>query len=286
MGSSLPSPAKRQTLPKKLRFEIFKRDSFTCQYCGAQPPAVVLEVDHIHPVAEGGDNAQDNLITACDKCNRGKGKRPLGDKIVRPDADLMWLKTQQETAELKRYRKVKAARDKEQTAVVAQLQAHWFSITDLDWAPSDDLCRRLLANNAPDVIEQAFTVVAPKVAGGMLRSASEWRPYLFAVCRNLTNDTEPINHELKAKVESLESDLECALARLENETKTKRCLEAMMVLALDDGHDGCFAWSLADYTKVFCELRDNSTMLIWEADDEKDQSSWSVYTVHKAVVSG
>ena len=67
----------RQAISKKTRFEVFKRDQFTCQYCGNTPPAVVLEVDHINAVANGGDNDIDNLITSCFDCNRGKGARSL-----------------------------------------------------------------------------------------------------------------------------------------------------------------------------------------------------------------
>lgn len=63
----------RKALSKKLRFDVFKRDGFVCAYCGATPPSVVLQVDHIHPVAEGGKNALDNLITSCQPCNIGKG---------------------------------------------------------------------------------------------------------------------------------------------------------------------------------------------------------------------
>lgn len=69
--------AKRKNLSKSLRFEVFKRDLFTCQYCGSHPPAVVLEIDHIIPVASGGETDIDNLITACFDCNRGKSARSL-----------------------------------------------------------------------------------------------------------------------------------------------------------------------------------------------------------------
>jgi hypothetical protein len=68
---------KRKSLSKKLRFEVFKRDSFTCQYCGQMPPTVVLEIDHIVPVVSGGENEIENLITSCFDCNRGKGPRLL-----------------------------------------------------------------------------------------------------------------------------------------------------------------------------------------------------------------
>jgi hypothetical protein len=64
----------RSPISKKLRFDVFKRDGFRCVYCGAHPSVeVLLEIDHIHPVAEGGTNDIDNLVTACLNCNRGKG---------------------------------------------------------------------------------------------------------------------------------------------------------------------------------------------------------------------
>jgi len=69
----------RTSISKKLRFEIFKRDSFKCQYCGKEAPNVILEVDHITPVSKGGKNDILNLITCCFDCNRGKGKRLLKD---------------------------------------------------------------------------------------------------------------------------------------------------------------------------------------------------------------
>ena len=74
--------ADRKPIPKKMRFEVFKRDGFTCQYCGAKPPDVVLHVDHIVPVADGGGNEMDNLVTACQECNLGKGARLLDDDAV------------------------------------------------------------------------------------------------------------------------------------------------------------------------------------------------------------
>ena len=70
---------KRKKLSKKIRFEVFKRDNFTCQYCGRKAPDVVLEVDHITPVAKGGKNNIMNLITSCMECNRGKGKNVLSE---------------------------------------------------------------------------------------------------------------------------------------------------------------------------------------------------------------
>lgn len=67
----------RKAISKKTRFEVFKRDAFTCQYCGAHPPESILHVDHIIPVCEGGKNDTGNLVTACEACNQGKGPVPL-----------------------------------------------------------------------------------------------------------------------------------------------------------------------------------------------------------------
>lgn len=70
----------RKPISKKMRFEVFKRDRFTCQYCGRMAPDVVLEVDHITPVSEGGTNDILNLVTSCKECNRGKGAIKLDDQ--------------------------------------------------------------------------------------------------------------------------------------------------------------------------------------------------------------
>lgn len=82
--------SEREKITKKMRFEVFKRDSFRCQYCGRHAPDVILEVDHIKPVAEGGKTTMLNLITSCRDCNRGKGKRRLSDdtEVVKQKSEL------------------------------------------------------------------------------------------------------------------------------------------------------------------------------------------------------
>jgi hypothetical protein len=66
-------------LSKKIRFEVFKRDKFTCQYCGRSAPDVTLQADHIDPKAKGGKDDLLNLITSCTDCNQGKSDRILSD---------------------------------------------------------------------------------------------------------------------------------------------------------------------------------------------------------------
>jgi hypothetical protein len=65
--------SKRTMLPQSVRFTVFRRDNFTCRYCGRSSPAVVLHVEHVQAVANGGSDDPSNLVTACADCNGGKG---------------------------------------------------------------------------------------------------------------------------------------------------------------------------------------------------------------------
>lgn len=71
-----PKP-RRRPLSKRIRFEVFKRDQFTCLYCGAHPPAAILHVDHVQPFSKGWTDDLDNLVTACQACNAGKSNHLL-----------------------------------------------------------------------------------------------------------------------------------------------------------------------------------------------------------------
>lgn len=73
---------KRKAISKKTRFEVFKRDKFTCQFCGKSAPDCILEIDHLKPVSKGGDNSILNLITSCYDCNRGKSGNEISDDSV------------------------------------------------------------------------------------------------------------------------------------------------------------------------------------------------------------
>ncbi len=70
------------------RYNIMKRDSKKCQYCGASQN---LTIDHVFPKSRGGKDTWENLVTACDDCNVKKGNRtpeeagmPLKRKPFRP----------------------------------------------------------------------------------------------------------------------------------------------------------------------------------------------------------
>lgn len=71
-----PSPT-TPIIPKALRWEVWERDNFTCKYCSSRRD---LTIDHITPVALGGQTVKENLQTLCRKCNSQK-KDTVGKSI-------------------------------------------------------------------------------------------------------------------------------------------------------------------------------------------------------------
>lgn len=72
----------RALMTQSLRSCIKERDDYTCQMCGISAHTtenLLLEIDHIMPLAKGGITSEDNLQTLCWKCNRSKGSRILND---------------------------------------------------------------------------------------------------------------------------------------------------------------------------------------------------------------
>lgn len=65
------------------RLQIFERDSYRCSYCSKQLTRFTATLDHIRPVAEGGDNSRENLTTACLQCNSRKTRTLLSDFLAK-----------------------------------------------------------------------------------------------------------------------------------------------------------------------------------------------------------
>lgn len=82
-----------RTKVKFSRLNVFSRDNFSCQYCGAQPGTRNLTYDHVVPKSRGGKTSWDNIVTACLPCNAKKADRtpkeakmPLRTKPTKPAA--------------------------------------------------------------------------------------------------------------------------------------------------------------------------------------------------------
>ena len=67
----------RGNIPKTIRQEVYKRDGFACQFCGAQPHPRDLTIDHLVPVSRGGHDEITNYLTSCKACNQRKANLSL-----------------------------------------------------------------------------------------------------------------------------------------------------------------------------------------------------------------
>ncbi|MGA2571060.1 MAG: HNH endonuclease signature motif containing protein [Terracidiphilus sp.] len=70
-----PRSAHDDDILEENRIKIYERDGYICRYCQKQLTRFTATLDHVKPVAEGGDNSLENLVTACLDCrtkrNRG-----------------------------------------------------------------------------------------------------------------------------------------------------------------------------------------------------------------------
>ncbi len=67
--------------PAFTRFNVFLRDRFECQYCGADDD---LTFDHLVPRSRGGQTTWENVVTACSPCNLRKGGKTPRQSAMRP----------------------------------------------------------------------------------------------------------------------------------------------------------------------------------------------------------
>ncbi len=78
---------KRRPQVQFTRANIYTRDDFTCQYCDVRHEPEKLTFDHVVPVAQGGRRGWENIVTACEPCNRKKADKSLAESgltLVRP----------------------------------------------------------------------------------------------------------------------------------------------------------------------------------------------------------
>ena len=176
---------KRKSIPKSVRFEVFKRDSFKCQYCGASAPDVILEVDHIVPVAEGGENDMMNLITSCRDCNRGKGKKKLTDRqtIEKQKTELDDLNERRQQMEMMLQWKCDLLNF--EMEMVNAIDALICSMTD--WAMADSAkqkIKRLISQFSFDEVYDATSISFEKYYNGTEKSWDVAFNKIGGICYN------------------------------------------------------------------------------------------------------
>jgi hypothetical protein len=146
----------------RTRFEIFKRDGFRCVYCGAAPTETPLHADHVIPVAEGGTDVPENLVTACAECNLGKSAVPL-DKVRYAKAQLDPRAAKEHAKQIREYlaaqKEVVDARD----SVLDTLELHWCSeFQSGDTIPRDlrKILRGAISDLTVEEVTEAISIAA------------------------------------------------------------------------------------------------------------------------------
>lgn len=113
------------TIGNTKRFNVFKRDGFQCQYCGRQPPEVVLEVDHVVPQSKGGGDDALNLLTACFECNRGKRDHHLHD-VPKARTEIIEIERER-SAQTKLYNKHLMKLRKQSEKHTKEIGLYWYN---------------------------------------------------------------------------------------------------------------------------------------------------------------
>jgi hypothetical protein len=176
----------REPISKLARFTVFKRDSFTCQYCGRNPPAVVLEVDHIHPVSAGGKSQADNLLTACFDCNRGKGAELLSSIPESLEQRAAFLREKQD--QVKAYGKLLRDIEKQDEVLLDRVESIFqrhFPTRQLSSSFRDSIKVNFVSAMAEDQLLLAMTRACIKRPD----DAASATKYFCGVCWNMIKGT-------------------------------------------------------------------------------------------------
>ncbi|WP_280381023.1 HNH endonuclease [Nocardia wallacei] len=160
---------------KRLRFEVLRRDNHTCRYCGASAPDVPLTVDHVMPVALGGTDDLDNLVTACADCNTGKSSTLPGIQTI---TDAVVAQSKYEAA------KREALEQREAEKAIEGVQAIWYRGTmPGDWERSIE---RFVEDGLTAKVIIRMAEVAQNKTGDM-----GWRwAYFCGCCRNRIREAQ------------------------------------------------------------------------------------------------
>lgn len=76
------------------RQNVYVRDRWRCQYCGARKSPQELTFDHVVPRSRGGRKEWKNIVVACIQCNQAKGNRTPGEarmKLLSKPVRPAWL---------------------------------------------------------------------------------------------------------------------------------------------------------------------------------------------------
>lgn len=189
---------------KQLRFEVFKRDCFTCRYCGRKPPEVVLHADHILAWASGGATELENLVTACQDCNAGKSNRPLS--ALKDPLDLSVEGRAERLEQLKAYERQLSKEREYRDLVVERLMVAWCKRAGLHEDEEEYTI-------VPEIVSGIVTFLKKNLTAGEIlesmdiafdRWGKSWRTekYFFGVCWKKIRDKAEATENVRQTIQS------------------------------------------------------------------------------------
>ena len=259
--------SERKPITKKARFEVFKRDSFTCQYCGASAPDVILHVDHIKPVATGGDNDITNLITACVACNSGKGARELDDRsvIARQKEQLDALNERREQLEMMlEWRESLANYEDEEAGKIAQRWSELtgYSLTEFGMRQLKKWIKRFGASEVLSSMDTSFNQYIEHDDKGAVTSDSVNKAFDY-IGRIMTVSRATKDKPWMKDLFYVRGILRRRLSYL-NE---RRCIE-LLEYAYDCGVDIDALKDMAKYVRNWTQFQNEISYLVEESGDD------------------
>lgn len=177
-------------ISKRLRFEILRRDQHCCRYCGEHAsPQVKLTVDHVLPVALGGNDDPTNLAAACQPCNAGKSASSPDAPLVAQvsDDEIRWRRAMASAAK-KRLRRVK-----DMHKYMGQFLDIWDQWdTDFRHLPGDwkIMLRYWWSIELPlDLVHDALSVAAERYVRRDIPAKTVY-PYMIGVVKNMLTEMQ------------------------------------------------------------------------------------------------
>lgn len=120
-------------MKKSLRFKVFERDNFTCQYCGEKPPNVILHCDHIFPKSKGGKEDEINLITSCIDCNLGKRDKIIKNPRSKKEIKKATEKIIESEKQLTEYYKFLRKKEKKHNKIIKDITDYWAELWNYEY---------------------------------------------------------------------------------------------------------------------------------------------------------
>lgn len=183
-----------------LRFDVLKRDNFTCRYCGAKAPETVLNVDHVIPRAKGGKDDPLNLVTACFDCNHGKFTKGLGEAsaIDQLTVESQRYRVAQHRENVRQYLAENKALEKERQTAIRPLLQLWKNLTrDRSWMTLDnEIVAQMAAKHGHAAVEAAMHSVGKKANDGyVVGGVKGVERYMWGALRSMQQDAETVERE-------------------------------------------------------------------------------------------